>query len=645
MKLLLSIFRRHARRHPRLAAWTAGLVALHTALWIFEPLYSSYAIDLLLGAKDGGAVPYRWIFGVWAVFFVVLSIVQALEKYATWQMDNTLVVDRREEVYRHVLALDIAFHTKQKSGEVMKILDEGADNAMELQRQLLFELLPSGVAALTFLAISVGIHPLLAGILFAMLLAYVGVVVVGLKRTAALQDKVNRLWVRGIGRGFDAITNIFSVHANAQAGREMRTMEGADAEAHRTQLKVNYRWALIESLNFFMMTRILLISVGILLYTSGDLTLGQLYFFQFSFFRVLTPFEMLAGLLPRWNRRVGKVRLSEQILRTPVRVRSLPGARKLTELRGEVRFEAVCFGYPRTERFLLDDEDDLPPPGVTPPPPAEREPEDELPAYPQHDASGAEDARMPRSGDAPSETGACGTGDGRHAGEVLHGISLSVSEGERIAFVGHSGAGKSTLASLLLRFYDVSKGRILVDGEDLRELDLDWWRAQVGLVLQENMMFNDSILENIRYARPDATRDEVVEAARRAAAHEFIGRLPDGYDTIIGDRGIRLSGGQRQRVAIARAILKRPRIVVLDEATSALDSVTERLVQEGIRELVADRTSFIIAHRLSTVRTVDRIAVLDRGSLVAIAPHNELLRTCAIYKEMVELQSHGMLAE
>jgi ATP-binding cassette subfamily B protein len=158
-------------------------------------------------------------------------------------------------------------------------------------------------------------------------------------------------------------------------------------------------------------------------------------------------------------------------------------------------------------------------------------------------------------------------------------------------------------------------------------------------------MFNDTLEENIRYSRRNATHEEVREAARRAAAAEFIEKLPQGYKTIIGDRGIRLSGGQRQRIAIARAILKNPKIVVLDEATSALDSVTERQVQEGIQELIQGRTSCIIAHRLSTVRSVDRIAVFDDGQLIACAPHEELLKTCAIYREMVELQSQGMLAE
>jgi ABC-type multidrug transport system fused ATPase/permease subunit len=222
---------------------------------------------------------------------------------------------------------------------------------------------------------------------------------------------------------------------------------------------------------------------------------------------------------------------------------------------------------------------------------------------------------------------------------------MTIKPGEHVALVGHSGAGKSTIAALLNRFYDVTGGRIVVDGTNLNDLDIRWWRSNIGLVLQENLMFNDTVLENIRYARPSATLDEVMLAAKRASADEFIERLPKKYDTEIGERGVKLSGGERQRLAIARAILKDPKIVILDEATSALDSLTERKVQEGIKELIAGRTAVIIAHRLSTVRSVDRIAVMEGGKLQAMASHDELLKTNNLYRQMVELQQGGVLPE
>ena len=212
--------------------------------------------------------------------------------------------------------------------------------------------------------------------------------------------------------------------------------------------------------------------------------------------------------------------------------------------------------------------------------------------------------------------------DGR---PVIRGLSLNVASGETVAFVGATGAGKTTIASLLLRFYEPQSGRILLDGCDIRELTQESLRRQIGLVQQDVFLFGDSVRYNIAYAKPDATADEVQAAAKAAAADEFIQKLPDGYDTEVGERGVKLSGGQKQRLAIARVFLKNPPIVVLDEATSALDNITEQQIQRELDELAVGRTTLIIAHRLSTIRHADKIVVLDEGSVVECGTHEELL--------------------
>jgi subfamily B ATP-binding cassette protein MsbA len=221
---------------------------------------------------------------------------------------------------------------------------------------------------------------------------------------------------------------------------------------------------------------------------------------------------------------------------------------------------------------------------------------------------------------------------------VLREIDLEVPRGTRLAIVGGSGAGKTTLVNLIPRFYDPTAGRVLIDGRDLREFTQHSVRDQIGLVTQETFLFNETVAANIAYGKSDASRDEIIAAAKRAHAHEFITQLPQGYDTLIGDNGVRLSGGQRQRVAIARALLKNPPILILDEATSALDSESERLVQEAMEELMQGRTSFVIAHRLSTVQRADRIIVLDKGRIVESGRHEELLRRDGIYKKLYDLQ-------
>jgi ABC transporter fused permease/ATP-binding protein len=223
--------------------------------------------------------------------------------------------------------------------------------------------------------------------------------------------------------------------------------------------------------------------------------------------------------------------------------------------------------------------------------------------------------------------------------EVLQAINFAASSGQRIALVGPSGAGKSTLISLLLRLYDPSKGRLLIDGRDARDYGLSELRGQMSMVPQEVLLFGGSIAENIAYGKPGASTEEIQQAARQANAHEFIQAFPEGYDTLVGDRGIKLSGGQRQRVAIARAILKNPVILILDEATSSLDSESERLIQEALETLMRGRTSFIIAHRLATVRHVDRIMVIAGGQVVESGTHEELqAMKDGVYRRLAALQ-------
>jgi ABC-type multidrug transport system fused ATPase/permease subunit len=222
---------------------------------------------------------------------------------------------------------------------------------------------------------------------------------------------------------------------------------------------------------------------------------------------------------------------------------------------------------------------------------------------------------------------------------VLKNISLSVAKGKTIALVGPSGGGKSTLVDLLPRFYDVGEGSVSIDGTDIRDLKIDGIRGLMGIVNQETILFNGTIAENIAFGMKDISLDDVVNAARVANAHEFVVKLEKGYETNIGDRGIKLSGGQRQRISIARAVLKNPPILILDEATSALDTESERLVQEALINLMKNRTSIVIAHRLSTIQHADEIVVVQAGRIAERGSHEQLLALNGIYYRLCELQS------
>jgi ATP-binding cassette subfamily B protein len=222
--------------------------------------------------------------------------------------------------------------------------------------------------------------------------------------------------------------------------------------------------------------------------------------------------------------------------------------------------------------------------------------------------------------------------------QALKGLTLTAEPNMLVALIGPTGSGKTSLVNLIPRFYDVASGGVLVDGVDVRRVDLPSLRRQIGIVLQTSLLFSTTVRENIAYGRPEATQEEIDAAARAAQAHEFIQDLQNGYETVVGERGVTLSGGQRQRVAIARALLMDPRILILDDSTSSVDTQTERLIQQALDTLMRGRTTFVIAHRLSTVRRADLIVVMDKGSIVERGTHGQLLRQGGLYREIYDLQ-------
>jgi len=323
---------------------------------------------------------------------------------------------------------------------------------------------------------------------------------------------------------------------------------------------------------------------------AGDLTMGEMVAFTNYLLTAMFPLLILGMMIGPVSAADASAERMWEILDSVAEVQDHPGARALADVKGRVAFEGVTFSYNSSNDFSRSD--------------------------------GARATKVATTFDIP----------------VLENINLVAEPGQTVAILGATGSGKSSLVHLIPRFYDVTAGRVTLDGVDVRDIPLDALRAQVGLALQEAVLFSGSIRDNVRYGQPGASDEEVVAAAQAAHAHDFIVSLPDGYDTEVGQRGVNLSGGQKQRIAIARALLVQPRVLILDDSTSAVDVETEVKIQAALEELMADRTSFVIAQRISTVLDADKIVVLDQGQVTATGTHAELMASSPIYQEIYESQ-------
>src|SRR5690606_25128326 len=326
---------------------------------------------------------------------------------------------------------------------------------------------------------------------------------------------------------------------------------------------------------------------------NGGMSLGDFSAFYIYLIMLTGPMRMLGMALGMAQRAVASGNRMFEILDREPRVTSPPDAPPLPDGPGAVEFRGVSLAYP----------------------------------VPELGAAASAAALTGGDGAAPTS-----------GGPALADVDLKVEAGSTIALVGPTGSGKTSLVALLARLYDPTEGSVLIDGADLRDVDLESLRREVAFVADESFLFSATVAENIAYARPDATQEEIERAAELAQARGFIEALPDGYETIVGDRGMTLSGGQRQRIAIARALLADPRILILDDATSSVDATTEDAIKRGLREVMAGRTTFVVAHRLSTISLADEIVVMDAGRIVDRGTHEELIERCELYREIAE---HG----
>jgi subfamily B ATP-binding cassette protein HlyB/CyaB len=539
---------------------------------LISPLFFQVVIDKVLVHRSMSTLDVL-VIGLVAIalFETILGI---LRTYLFAHTTNRIDVELGARLFRHLLALPIAYFQARRVGdsvarvrELENIRNFLTSSALTLVIDLLF--------TFVFLAVMYFYSPLLTWIVLASFPFYI---VISAGATPLFRRRLDEKFQRGAeNQAFlvESVTGVETLKAMAVEPQMQRRWEEQLAGYVASSFRVI---SLGNTANQTVQFVSKLVTAGILyfgakLVIEGGLTVGELVAFNLLAGRVSAPVLRLAQIWQDFHQaRLSVARLGD-ILNTPTEPIYNPGRSALPAVRGDVTFEHVTFRY-----------------------------------------------RI----DGP---------------EILHDISLNVTAGQVVGIVGPSGSGKSTLAKLIQRLYVPESGRVLVDGTDLAQVDPAWLRRQIGIVLQENVLFNRSVRDNIALANPAMPMERVVAAAILAGAHEFILELPEGYDTIVGERGSSLSGGQRQRIAIARALIADPRILIFDEATSALDYESERIIQQNMKQIAMGRTVFVIAHRLSTLRVADRIITIERGRLIEDGTHDELIKTGGRYATLYRLQA------
>ena len=511
------------------------------------------------------------------IFMIALVLVEAFCNYYIayygHMMGAKIEYDMRNEIFGHYQKLSFAFFDNQKVGHLLSRITADLFDISELLHHGPEDLVISVIkfagtfVILMFINVKLG---LAAFVLVPFLVVYA--VIFNRKMKNAFRE--NRARIADINTQIeDSLSGIRVVKSFANEKEEMKKFRrGNDRFVDAKKLSYKYMGGYNSGMGAFTtLITIFVLLAGAYFLTKGEMPVEDLVTVLLYINNFTDPVKKLITFTEQFQNGYSGYSRFLEIMAIAPDIKDAPDAAELEEVKGEIAFEDVSFGYEESQEKVLDH------------------------------------------------------------------VNLKVKAGEYVALVGSSGAGKTTLCSLIPRFYDVTGGRVLLDGQDIRKIRLNSLRNHIGIVQQDVYLFAGTVMENIRYGKPDATDEEVLRAAKAANAHEFIMELEHGYDTDIGQRGVKLSGGQKQRLSIARVFLKNPPILIFDEATSALDNESEKIVQQSLEELAKDRTTFVIAHRLSTIRKAQRILVLTDDGIAEEGTHEELLKKGGIYSSLYQL--------
>jgi len=535
--------------------------------------------DLLQGAgmgQGGGVTEFLWMILPIPLVMILRGLLAYANVYNLTWVSLRALRDMRRRVFGHLMRQSLDFFGRSQSGRLLSRVLNDTQMAQESLVSIVGELVKQPLTAIGVIAVLLRIDWKFCLFAFVLFpLFLLPVIIYGRRVRKAARAVQNEAGVMAVILQ-ESFAGIRVIKSFAREAFQLRLFDKSSDEQFRSGMKVKKSTAIVQP----MMESVSACGVALaLVYVHySHLSIGSFIALLMGMFLLYDPIKNLSRIHVVLQNCLGAATSTLELLDTKPSIHDLPGAMPLETTRGHLAFEGVNFSY-----------------GTTAP-------------------------------------------NGEEGGNAVTGISLVIEPGMKVALVGSSGAGKSTLLALLLRFYDPQQGRILIDGRDLRDLTLLSLREQIGIVTQESFLFHDSIYENIRFGRLDATKTEIEEAARLAHAHDFIMAQPHGYETVVGDKGCLLSGGQQQRLAIARALLKAAPVLLLDEATSALDSESEKMIQDALEKLSRGRTVIAIAHRLSTVLGSDMIVVMDHGRIVATGTHAELLNSSEVYTNLYRLQ-------